>query len=246
MAPSVKLPSEIQVIESPGGVRYRFPRRRTRRLGIIALLLLTVASAAATGVTESFDDGVLGSMAFAFFLLAAFLLLCAALSRYFGRAEVEVDLSGGEIRAIERVGPFRRSQRIALMRVSRLVVFHQTLRTRDDSKAVQTKEPVLAEIIAEVEGNESVTLAANYPRTWLLALAWDLARRTRASAHDPLADLPPSKIDVVESAVNASGFHEGHERLAGSAVSVERHPDGVTLVVPPRGIGRAPPGASLS
>ena len=97
-------------------------------------------------------------------------------------------------------------------------------------------EPRLAAILAEVEGGEPMILAPGYPRAWLLALTQDLARRVKDSALDPLFDPPPLKIAVVESAVDdAHGFLE---RPSGSGIVVEHHPDEVTFIVPPPGVGR--------
>jgi hypothetical protein len=253
VAPSVVLPPEIQVIESPGGVRYRLPRRRTRRARLpgaicVATYLVSVilASAIAVGVARSFGGGALTTMALAFVLLATSPLLVKVLSLYIGRAEVE--LRGSEIRAIERVGPFRWSRRLPVIRVSRLVVGHLTpdAGADDESASVElANEPEPAAIVAEVEGGQPMTLAPGYPRAWLLALAQDLARRFEASTPDSLSDLLPPKIDVVESAVEAGGSLERPERPTGSAVVVERHRDGVTLIILPRGVGRGAGGCLL-
>lgn len=208
-------------------------------MGAIYLVSFVLVSAITIGVARSFGGGALTTLVVAFVLLATSPWLVGALSLYTGRAEVE--LGGSELRAIERVGPFRWSRRLPVIRVSRLVVGHLTPDAGKDYKCPSVElanEPGLAAILAEVEGGKPMTLAPGYPRAWLLALAQDLARRGKASAPDPLSDLPPPKIDVVESAVEASGFLERPERPAGSAVVVERHPDGVTLIVPPRGVGR--------
>jgi hypothetical protein len=239
MAASVVLPSEIRIIESLEVVRYCLPQRRApqaRLLGAVGVAVfglplvwgMTIWMARSCG-----GDGA--AMLVAIGLLITSAVLVNVLFHFMGRAEVE--LGGGELRAIERVGPFRWRRRLAVVRVSRLVVEDLTSRAGADSNpsVMLANEPGLAAILAEVEGGEPMILAPGYPRAWLLALTHDLARRVKDSAPDPLFDQLPLKVAVVKSAVDAHGFLE---RPSGSGVMVEHHPDGVTFIVPPTGVGR--------
>jgi hypothetical protein len=208
-------------------------------LGAVYLAGFVLALGLSVWMTRSSGGGALTPMAIAVVLLAACPLLVGGLALYAGHAEVE--LGDGELRAIERIGPFRWSRRRPFIHVSRLVVGHVPSGAGDDDKsplAGLANEPGLAGILAEVRVGKPMTLAPGYRRAWLLALAQDLARRGKECAYDPLFDLPPPKTDVVESAVEISGFLERSERPAGSDVVVQHRPDGVTLIVPPGGVGR--------
>ena len=103
----------------------------------------------------------------------------------------------------------------------------------------------LAAIVAEVDGRRPLTLAAGYPRSWLRALARDLIGRIKDSAGDPLFDPPPPKIGIVDGPVEPSGFRERPDRPDRSDVAIERRPDGVAFIVPPRGVGRGVDGCGL-
>jgi hypothetical protein len=237
MSSRIVLPPEIQVIERPGVVRYQLPRRRPGLSVAVYLVLLVLTLAGGICGTSLIRDSGAGSIAFAFVLICSFALLLEVLSLYFGRAEVE--LSGDELRAIERFGPFRRTRRRPVFHVSRLVVGHLTpdvAKAHRGSLVPLANDPGMAAILVEAKGDALMLLAPGYPRAWLMALAQDLARRVNAAEPDLLSDLPAPKIEVIESAVEASGFVERAEPPAGSAIVVERHPDGVTLIVPPRGI----------
>ncbi len=239
MVASVVLPPEIRIIESLEVVRYCLPRRRApqaRLLGAVGVAVFGLPLVWGMTIWMARSCGGGGAaMLVAIGLLITSSVLVNVLFHFMGRAEVELDW--GELRAIERVGPFRRRRRLPVDRVSRLAVGNLTSRAGVDNNpsVMLANEPGLAAILGKVEGGEPTILAPGYPRAWLLALTQDLARRVKDSAPDPLFDPPPLKIAVVESAVDAHGFLE---RPSGSGIVVEHHPDGVTLIVPPTGVGR--------
>jgi hypothetical protein len=239
MAAGVALPPEIRIIESLEVVQYCLPRRRApkaRLLGAVGVAVfgLPLVWGVTIWMARSCDGGGAAVLVVIGLLITSSVLV-NVLFHFMGRAEVE--LGGGELRAIERVGPFRKLRRLPVVRVSRLVVGHLTSRAGRDNNpsAMLADEPRLAAILAEVEGGEPMILAPGYPRAWLLAMTQDLARRVKDSALDPLFDPPPLKIAVVEIAVDAHGFLE---RPSGSGIVVEHHPDEVTFIVPPPGVGR--------
>ena len=237
-----RAPPEIQVIASADGVRYRLPRRpltrdRLRFLirGLVVSLLVIGGAAIWTNLRSGL--GEIRSITFVFFwLLVACFMLIGFLSHIFGHSEVE--LRGGQLRAIERLGPFRSRRRISVDLVKRLVVENLGAHEGGPDPGTTSRsadEPRLAEIRAEARWGLPVRIAIGYPRAWLRALARDLALRVKSSAHDPLFDPPPAKIPVVE----AGGLLARPMLPAGSDIVVDRHPDGVTFLVPPRGIARS-------
>ena len=242
MKTSAVLPPEIQVIASADGVKYRLPRRPLSRArlrflvrGVVVTLL--VIGGAAIWTNSRSGLGEIGPIPFVlFWLCVACFLLIGFLSHIFGHTEVE--LSRGQLRTIERLGPFRARRRISVSHVKHLVV--EDLGTHeggpDPGRASgSADEPRLAEIRAEARWGLPIRIATGYPRAWLRALARDLVLRVKSSARDPLFDPLPAKIPVVE----AGGRLERPMLPADSDIMIDRHPDGVTFLVPPRGIGRS-------
>ncbi len=243
MAASVGLPPEIRIIDSLEVVRYFFPRRRapqTRLLGAIggAFIGLALAWGVTIWMTRSFGGGDSAAILVVIGLLLTSSVLVNVLFLFMGHADVEV--GGGELRAIECFGPFRRCRRLPVIRVSRLVVGQLPPRAGgyDNAWVKLANEPGLTAILAEVDGGKPLVLAPAYPFAWLLALTQDLARRVKDSAPDPLFDPPAPKTEVVDTAVEASCFYERPHRPAGSDIVVEHHPDEITFFVQPRGVRR--------
>jgi hypothetical protein len=100
-------------------------------------------------------------------------------------------------------------------------------------------EPEFAAILAEYDRGQQMLLAPGYPHPWLLALAANLAHHCFRGQWE---QEPPSRagaVEVIESAVEASGFCERHDQPADSpVVVVERRPEKVILCIPPRGLWR--------
>jgi hypothetical protein len=71
-------------------------------------------------------------------------------------------------------------------------------------------------------------LAPGYPRSWLLALAEDLARRCPATAGPPAR----APVPVLERAPDFTDYEELAEQPAGSRITVERSAAGLRLMVP--------------
>ncbi|MBA4063901.1 MAG: hypothetical protein C0501_09350 [Isosphaera sp.] len=167
-------------------------------------------------------------------VLGGVVLCCVWLFLYDYVSRPEVHLAGGELRAVERVGPFSWSRRRPAVQVRRLVV------TRDPGWE-GPGEPGRTVILAECAGAGPLRLAPGYPPGWLLAVARDLNHRMGRAEADELPAAPPARAEVVEAVGPVplpDGSPERPERPAGSTAVLERHPDGVTVIVPPaRGPG---------
>jgi len=166
------LPEEIEVVELADGVRYRLPLRplgRYRWSGIFIILLgLPFAGGAvffvlhtAHGVVDTIIIGVFAAP----FLLAGLALAGLGLLVIGGNSEVE--LSGGRLRAIERLGPLRWSRHRPMHRVRKLVV--STGETAGRAPPPNAMLAELAAIKAECTEGRPLLVAPGYPRKWLLA-----------------------------------------------------------------------------
>jgi hypothetical protein len=251
MSPSLSLPPQIEVVETPDGVRYCFPRRPPQPsfrwlLYCFVILIVVMGGVCCWRGETAFTWEGAGFDFFLLYLLHVLYVLGMALIGLASHAEVE--LRGDALWAIERAGLFRRSRWLPVRLLQRLVVGH--LPPMPDRRGAASSlmelhgislanELEFAAVLAEYDRGRWMLLAPGYPRRWLLALAANLAHHCFQGEWEQ--DSPPrgGSVEVIESAVETTGFCERHDQPAGSAVVVlERRAAKVSLYIPPLGLWR--------
>jgi hypothetical protein len=89
-------------------------------------------------------------------------------------------------------------------------------------------------LTAVFEDGSKKLLVLGYPKDWLLAVAEEL----KSCAGGSTFSAEPAQVEVVEQSPASANDAEVAEQPAGSRVQVEEHTNGVTLTVPPEGLGR--------
>ena len=253
------LPAEIEIEGIfPAGTRYRLPRRR---MGTIALLPFLGGMAVLAFMffwTRGFVEGLValvGPAGMLAGLVAAplsFAACCAmviGLALMAGRSEIEV--SEGELRLIERLGPFRHRRKAKTADLSRFTI--TTGPTSDETAGSNVAAFLdLGAIRVERATGKPLWAAMAYSFELLRPLADTLAVECGPESHSfDSRDAPPTVkvIEVVEEEPEpedalAPGLRCPHvpDRPAGSQVTLEAVPGGVTLLVPPAGVMRGSSG----
>jgi hypothetical protein len=239
------LPAEVAVIQLPGGVRYRLPRRPwgpASLMGVcflvsgllgtafLSIWLCVVGSDLPANGLAVVDGMTLLLLAGGGLMLVMSLGLAGrGLSRLVGHGEVELrnDTLGG----FGCWGPVRWGRRRP---VAGLVRFDVCDASTDDRPGRVYEVPRAATeynrlVAVWTADAEPVELARGYPREWLVPLARDLARRCGLA------------IDVTEEPLpNPAGFVDLPEQPADSRLRVEPTADGLRLSLPPGVFGRRP------
>jgi len=256
------LPRELIVTELPDGVRYSLPRRKAGRftfqpgVHLLGSLLLGIPfmSFWLWGVCYHIDwQDILRPESGMVLMFAVFglwplgMALCSGaggLFRWAGHSEIE--LRGGVLTGIERVGWLRWSWRRRVAGLVRLDVRDAMIEQGSirvyESAAAAVEHNTIVPIWDTDSGTEAKRsqLAPGYPRAWLLPLANDLARRCRLAAEDR-ADTPrpaPPIAVLAEPLPNRAGFVETLEQPARSKIAVLQGPENLTVTVPSRWFGR--------
>ncbi len=245
------LPSEIEVVEQPDGLRYRLPRRPARWLRRLGLGVL-VAAPIIFGL-QFFFRGLGGGFANVlggvpgpnwFFILEsavglAFALLLTGGGLFLFAGHSEIELRDGRLLAVEQAGPLRWIRRRSLERIRRFVVYTPQVKING-----QPADPGVSEhltlINAECDRSKTLWLAPGYPRAWLRPLADDLARscqavQARQAAYSP----PPTPVIEQSDDESPAEFPDRLKQPPGSKTVLERRDDGVTLSFPPQELGLA-------
>lgn len=199
-------------------------------------------------------------------LAIAYVPLGLGLAALWGRREIVV--RGGKLRTTERAGPFWYTRRWPIARIERLSVIGLSGGTEAVSSPLLSKFDALA---GNLRDGKRIMIAPAFPRALLGPLARDLAevcnRFSRQQSSEPpepivvvLPDVhrsapmrPRSVVDPAEtepipqdSADGASRSRETPREAppqpAGSRVEIERTTTGLTLTVPPAGLGQGSKG----
>jgi hypothetical protein len=242
------LPPDIVVTELADGVRYVLP---TRQRGEFTSIGVVQAFGGLVGVAfTSFwiygvgyhvpwqapfqePDGLM--VLFLLFGLFMFLMtlgmFARGLSRLLGHSEIE--LRGGALRGIERLGLLHWGWRRPVDGLRRFEVC-DALREKGSVRVYATPagaaEFNVINAVWEDDSDKPRPLAAGYPRAWLMPLANDLARRCRLAAEPtaPRTPLPPVPV-AAERLPGSVGFVELLDQPAGSKCVVEETPDSVSF-----------------
>lgn len=247
------LPAEIEIEDIfPAGTRYRLPRRRMGMiallpfLGGIAILAFMVfwARGFVGGCVGLFGPaGMLAGLVAAPGFFAACCAIAIGLAMAAGRSEIEV--SEGELRLIERLGPFRYRRKAKTADLTRFAITKGP--TSDETTGPNAAAFLdLGAIRVERATGKPLWGAMAYPFALLRPLADTLAVECAKEAHSfDNRDAPPAAkvIAVVEEQPEpddalAPGLRCPHvpTQPAGSKVTLEEVPGGMTLLVPPAGV----------
>jgi hypothetical protein len=254
------LPCEVIVSDLPDGVRYTLPRRKTGRFTFQAaihllgslLIGLPFMSLWLWGVGYHIDWQDIGRAEHGFLLMfMAFglwmLLMAAALGgrglfRWAGHSEIE--LRGDVLGGTERCGWLRWSWRRPVAGLDRFLVRDAMMERGSirvyESAGAAVEYNVIVPIWRTDSGPEAKQkqLAPGYPRSLLLALATDLARRCQLAGEYAGVPRPASPIAVsAEPLPNKAGFVETLEQPARSKIAILEAPNKLTITVPPRWYG---------
>jgi len=234
---SVPLPAEIQVTELADGVRYILPRRRLDRfhaLGHIALIAfglffggmpLFLTGIPAIRFILAGGPGawlhVLPLLNVAPFVLIGAAIIAWGLLMLAGTCEIEIE--EGEIRTIERAGPFHwtRSRPVECIRELEIRVHPKW----SSSKRFMGKERIrigppadFGVLRAECEGAKPLALVLSYPRSWLRPLADDIAERLTPVTSGTFSSVQKAAVEVTETLLVPPGFRGRSKQPASSVV----------------------------
>ncbi len=246
----------FEVTETDGGRTYRLPPRRLGPLHYLAALPLFVALAGLTLIAQyairRAGGGQLDEWGWALLALstlgwtrACYTLASLAASLWDGRTELRVG-DDTSVVAVERSGWFRlRIGRLKAGAARKLVLSELAVPATEKTMPV-TFGPDLWRLTAETDRGAIVWLALGHPRAALAALADELAARLALAPIpqvDPntgeqlgRAELVPVPVVVEEVKIPS---RDVVEQPPDSRIAVERHPDGVTVTVPPLGFFRS-------
>jgi hypothetical protein len=251
------LPPEIVVTELADGVRFTLPNRplgRYRLVGLFPMAVgLAIAGIAAAWIAEKVGGlaGLGGAMAgfgWATVVIVGGVWLLPALGTIglgvfilAGHSSVEVDR--GRLRAVEHAGPLRWRRSRQAGQVRRLTVAQTDRRDEhQDALAGVGAAAGLSTIVAECDPGGRMWLAPGYPRTWLRPLAEELARRCQTVTDAGTLTAAPAVSEQVDPIFTPVRQQSVTEQPAGSRVVVEEAADGVTITLPPAGLGKGTKG----
>lgn len=251
--------SPVEVVEVAGGRLYRLPLRRIGPLRWFALgpVLLAVGGFVFVVLlhSEHAAKGPLDAITWAFFVLlslgwarASYTLVSYAAAIWCGRTEVEVN-DDGAVRAIDRAGILRvRWGKLKPGAARQVILTELTPPQAGGKSAPPISDLWLLSILTD--RGKKVWLAPAHPRDVLASLADILAKQLALTAIQPAADdaseantstsppvvAGPLPVIVEEREIPS---RDVLEQPPDSRVRLERHPDGVTMTIPPLGVWRA-------
>ncbi|MGE3803496.1 MAG: hypothetical protein AB7K24_02360 [Gemmataceae bacterium] len=240
-----QLPGEIQVIEVPGGVRYRLPPRQLAGTGCMAGVPLMLFGVWFTGFALVWIGaaifmapnfiGILFALFGVPFVLVGLVPLWLGLAALRGRSEIE--FCSGLLRNIEYAGPLWWSWQRDVESISRLQMIKAGSHHSVNGKPIESLKDRLA-IQVDCRSGRPMIVAFGYRRELLEPLANELARRCNTSEHARYKAFDP--VEVIEkppeSETEPAELEQVWEQPASSLVAVEEHASGVTLNVPAPGL----------
>lgn len=213
----------IQREYAGGDVRFEFPIRPLGGGKVVGLILISMGLLFVWGPLHRFSLFELP------FLIAGGVPAVMGLWILFGHCRVE--WKDGQLRSSELLGPLRWTRRLPRQPVRKLEVGVGS--TRTGTAPAQPVEGFCA-LTAVFEDGSKKLLVLGYPKDWLLAVAEEL----KSCAGGSTLSAEPAQVEVVEqSPVNANDADVAAQP-AGSRVQIQEHTNGVTLTVPPEGLGK--------
>ncbi len=241
----------FEVVEVAGGRVYRLPVRQLGALRLLAIGPLVLAGLVSVfffnHCIPRFAKGPLSEWEWVLFSLFALgyargfhALVSLAAAIWCGQTEVEVG-DDGAMRALDRAGWFRVRWGRLKPGAARKLVLSAFAPAVDPNRPAKPVPSMLWQLHAERDRGRKVLLAMAYPREVLAALAARLAEHLVIAA--PVGDdgvtaptVGPLPVVVEEPEALT---RDVLEQPATSRVVLDRHPDGVTLTVPPLGLRTA-------
>jgi hypothetical protein len=200
-------------------------------LGLIGLLLWGIPGPGRDMLALPFFAVVLVPI-----VISATLVFFDLLRQRSGRDELRIDARS--IRSTWRLGPFARTTTVPR---SGLVQFTVVLRARGQPGPERDGRSEYHALTAEDADGRRQTLVAHYPREFLLALADELATRSKALWFDPdLGAFDAAKAAVGEDSEVPTDVRERRDRPRGTRLAFERvGVHGVRIAQPPGCVTRA-------
>jgi hypothetical protein len=241
-------------IDSGDSTVFRLPRRRLGRLAWAGLLPIgfsclfsgfavfwMVGASQAINMNGQFSWFGVAFTAFGLpFFFVGLIPAFFGLSTMVGRNDIA--LADGEIRCVERVGPFRWTRKRSVDSIRALNVATSTGKT-------SSLFGELGALVAPGPARRSFIIAWGYPRAMLLEMARDLAPRLQIERPVDVFDDDEPPIEVREVEVGSMADVGDAFRLdgpvqqpVGSRCIVDRRSGGLTITVPPAGVLRGSKG----
>jgi hypothetical protein len=250
----------VEVFETPGGHIYRLPPRALGAARAFAVFPLLIAVTGCAGLIQlylsqaargPFNDWMWGLLILLGLVWARgfYMLVSVAAAILAGRTEIEVRHDGA-VRAFDRTGWFRvRWGRLPPGAVQRFVLKPFVTPKDTNGRPLPVR---LWHLTAESVRGWKVWLAPGHSRAVLTELAKLLATQCSVAAPEPEPDpgaepppaVPPVAVPVVVEEPEVPG-RDVPDQPPTSRVVAERHPDGVTMTVPPLGLRKANGGLIL-
>jgi hypothetical protein len=229
-----RLPGNVRRVDIPGGVRYILPRRPSIGGMLYIPLFLGMAFTLAgsgvalmTDVFHTHSDIWIGR-AFGYGFGGVGLLMLT-LGTFLSFGHVEIELASGRLRIVSRAGLLRRSRSCPAQGL-RIVTAINTP-GEENGRPMTGDGGEIAMLRGTWEGGGTRTLASAYPMAWLTGIAQDLTERL-----GPSAVMEQVRPGSYRSTASTSA------QPAGSNAVLRPSPDGLTLVLPPLGIGKGSSG----
>ena len=230
------LPGNVRRLEIPGGVRYVLPRRPSIGgmmfipLGLGAVFAIVGSLVVTFTVVHPLPsaEGDLLIPKIMGFVFAGVGLILLPVGIFTGLGHIEIDLAGDHFRIISRAG-FLRWTRSRPSQGLRIITAVHTPGTEND-RPMTGVGGEMAMLRATWEGGSTVTVASAYPISWLSGIANDLSKRLGAA------------VEVVREGQYQSTAATISRQPAGSNAVLRPVADGLTLVLPPRGVWKGSAG----
>lgn len=249
MSTSSALPFEIEVQPLAGdGICYRLPPRNLGPMRWLAgfpilggVITATFTGFWVFGIVSGFakEFGPLGWIAglvgIPGFIAALGLF---AIGWMIGWGRTELRYQDGVLRVIDTAGPFFRRRRTAVDVIDRFTLACAAdIAGTDKTQAGGEYIEHLSLLTAQRTTGSPFWLAWGYPRVWLLALAEDLSRNMRLSSGDVQAAPVPVIAETPKfQSLNTRGNVRRWEQPEGSTIELQQLRDGLTFVIPCRGV----------
>lgn len=228
------LPGNVRRIGLPGGVRYVLPRRPSIGGLLYIPFVLGIAFTLAgtwvvllTDVYHSHSDTWIGrGFGYGFGSIG---LLMLTFGSFLSFGHLEIELLSGRLRILSRVGFLRRSRSYSTQGL-RIVTALNTP-GQENGRPMTGDGGEMAMLRATWDGGVTRTLASAYPMTSLSVIARDLIER-----------LGPGAVMEQVRPGSYTSTAASSAQPAGSNAVLRPLPDGLTLILPPRGLRKGSSG----
>lgn len=244
-------PREVQRRADGAGVVYELPVRPLGALRWVGIFLCGFGLLFASGPFLSVLGHIVGrpnggstsatvdwvELVFVIpFILAGLVPLAIGCLIVFGRCRIEC--RNRRLQVTESAGPFGWTRRLPDAPVRRLLVAFGG----NDPRAASAADRLpagLSALVAYIDRPRPRLLAIGYPRPWLVAIARELSTLLNplpGTAHAPAVDVQETTISQLANAPDAEV--EVESPPPGTRVRMESTGGGLTIVVPPAGLGK--------